>query len=400
MPSPSATLHPIRALTHIARSLVSANTVRDIARIAVDGVITLGLGRGAVCSLSDVTQSEQSIDEYRGLDRTLLETLGSSSPMERDRWAKIQQADPTALLISLYVDERAVGYLAAFDRPDGEPIDRWVITSLGDNVSVALGQLRLEQEANRAEERAEALQEAIDDSLTALAAVSHDARSPLQSIKMSVHRLRDGDLGPVTDDQLRALERISRSLDYINEMMTRFMDAAAIVGGDIHLYPASIRVRPVLSEAASFCAVKAEKAGLRVDLDVDAQLRVFSDGLRLRQIAVNLIDNAVKYAAPGPLRIRARQSSEGRVEVAFTDEGPGIADHDRARIFDIFRRGEPASRAPKSAKGGVGLGLGISRELAQALGGELSLAADGPPGASFLLRLPTEERGVETADEG
>jgi two-component system OmpR family sensor kinase len=111
------------------------------------------------------------------------------------------------------------------------------------------------------------------------------------------------------------------------------------------------------------------------------------DRLRLDQVFTNLIGNAVKYGEGKPIDIYMR-SDDGAALVSITDRGIGIAPADRERIFDRFERA-----VPESNYGGLGLGLWISRQIVEALGGAISLESEPGKGSTFTVRLPIKTAG-------
>jgi signal transduction histidine kinase len=121
-----------------------------------------------------------------------------------------------------------------------------------------------------------------------------------------------------------------------------------------------------------------------IDIEIEPDVPAASgDRDRIQQVLVNLIDNALKYGE-APIRVRIA-ASNGSVRIAVADSGPGIAQIDRDRIFDKFYRSDPQlSRSPS----GTGLGLYISRELAQRMGGRLELGSEPGNGATFVVELP------------
>jgi signal transduction histidine kinase len=121
-----------------------------------------------------------------------------------------------------------------------------------------------------------------------------------------------------------------------------------------------------------------------LDLDLPPDVAAASgDADRIQQVMVNLLDNAVKYGAT-PVRVRV-ESANGRVRICVADSGPGITRADQERIFEKFYRADPQhTRAP----GGTGLGLYISRELVQRMGGSLDVTSEPGAGATFIVELP------------
>jgi two-component system OmpR family sensor kinase len=126
-----------------------------------------------------------------------------------------------------------------------------------------------------------------------------------------------------------------------------------------------------------------DPTALEVEIDGDVG-HASGDADRMQQVLVNLLDNASKYA-DGPVRVSA-ESADGRVRIAVADAGPGIDAADRERIFEKFYRADPQLR---HAPSGTGLGLYISRELVERMGGRLDLSSEPGAGATFVVELPS-----------
>jgi signal transduction histidine kinase len=121
-----------------------------------------------------------------------------------------------------------------------------------------------------------------------------------------------------------------------------------------------------------------------VEVEIDHDVgHASGDSDRIQQVLVNLLDNASKYAG-GPIKVSA-ESADGRVRIIVADAGPGIDAADRDRIFEKFYRADPQLR---HAPSGTGLGLYISRELVERMGGRLDLASEPGSGATFVVELP------------
>jgi signal transduction histidine kinase len=134
------------------------------------------------------------------------------------------------------------------------------------------------------------------------------------------------------------------------------------------------------------CEALARSAGVRLERGGRAAgCLVHGNPEKLAQVVINLVSNAIKYNTSADPTVRVSSAAgDGRYEIRVADNGPGIAPGDRDRIFTKFTRGKTARH------GGAGLGLAISRHIAERLGGELLLVREGGPGAEFVLRLPVQ----------
>lgn len=236
-----------------------------------------------------------------------------------------------------------------------------------------------------AEQRARRLAE---KELAFVAGVSHELRTPLAVVRTAASNLRRGvvrDAAQVAEYGA-LIEQEAQRVSTLAERVLRFSsDPAPLVLEELDLEAA-------LRAAVERCGPWRDRKRFEVVLDVAEEARsVRADAAALTSALHNLIENAVKYGDDGQtIRIRARRGADIVVEV--TDEGPGIAAQDRARMFDPFYRGA-AARAGDLP--GSGLGLGVARDIALAHGGRLELVVgdDGARGATFALHLPIRDDG-------
>jgi len=213
-----------------------------------------------------------------------------------------------------------------------------------------------------------------------VAILAHDVRTPLAAIVGSVQTLqqRGADLSPAQREQLLAV--IGREADRLASLLGEAFDTARIDTDTFTYVFAEMDLGELVGEAVA--AANAAGSGIVV-ADVEPALPwVHGDGGRLRQVLANLIENAVKFSPPDrQVDVRAR-ASNGRVLVAVTDRGDGIAPDDQALIFEQF------GRVKGTGKPGSGLGLYISRAIAEAHGGTLEVSSAPGDGATFTLSLP------------
>jgi len=143
-------------------------------------------------------------------------------------------------------------------------------------------------------------------------------------------------------------------------------------------------VDEILDECIHAADVLASAKGVALESHVETGLRLRGDDSLLRQLALNVIENAIKHTPEGgSVRISGRRAS-GNIEIRVSDSGPGVAQPDRERIFERFVRLDDA----RATAGGAGLGLPIARWVAESHGGTLVLASTGPSGSTFIASLP------------
>jgi signal transduction histidine kinase len=218
-----------------------------------------------------------------------------------------------------------------------------------------------------------------------VSSVSHELRTPLTQMRVYLETLR---LGRFTTGEQRAhslalVEREVRRLSHLVENVLRF-SSRSDAGGPRETVVVAAEVEQIVTEFAPI----AESRRSQVFLDIEPDSRLLVVELRagaLRQIVLNLLDNAVKYG-PSVQSIGVRVSrGQGVVRVTVEDEGPGVPEAERARIWEAFQRGSAASA---SGAGGSGIGLTIVRELVVAHGGRVNVGSAPRGGAQFVIELP------------
>ncbi len=220
---------------------------------------------------------------------------------------------------------------------------------------------------------------------TFLSIVSHELRTPLNGLigMLELARRRAADQRQV--DQLTTATGAARRLSGLIDNILNYVDPDAPPPG-----PTSpIELRAMLAGLAETSRAK----GLALTVDCPAELpeRVRVNGDRLGQILAALLDNAVKFSSPGPVRLEAcwQQDTAGpaQLRLAVSDTGPGLAPELMQRLFHPF---EPGDGSSTRAQGGLGLGLALAQRLAQSLGGELGVDSHPPAGSCFWVRVPVE----------
>ena len=258
-----------------------------------------------------------------------------------------------------------------------------------------------ESERRRAEAE-EALAESArltDARARLLRGITHDVKNPLGAAKGYAELLSMGIKGPVTPEQAPLVEGIERSIDGALAIIADLLDVARADSGGLTVRREPVDLARVLREVVDDHRAAAESAGHLVELAVEEPLAMHTDATRVRQIVENLLSNATKYTPrPGRIRVWAEVVDGGGaapvprpgrwVAVRVSDTGPGIPPPMREVIFDEFAR-----LAEHADVKGHGLGLAISRRIARLLGGELVVADDDGPGATFVLWMPCRDGG-------
>jgi signal transduction histidine kinase/purine-cytosine permease-like protein/CheY-like chemotaxis protein len=236
--------------------------------------------------------------------------------------------------------------------------------------------------------RARAVAEAANLAKTRfIVSVSHELRTPLNAVLGYAQLLEHDDTIP--PHRREAMRIIRRGGEHMQGLIEGLMDISKIEAGRIEIERREVRLLEFLTQIAGMFRLQAAAKGLDFRFDHPARLpaSVFTDEIRLRQILINLLSNALKYTEAGHIRFTLRAPGEV-MEFEISDTGPGIAPANIARIFEPFERvAPPAGTAPVQ---GIGLGLTITKLLVEILGGRISVDSTLGHGSCFKvqLRLP------------
>lgn len=208
-------------------------------------------------------------------------------------------------------------------------------------------------------------------------------RAPLGRIIANADSISNQDDGPLRHDYVDYASDISSAGRHLLGLVDDLMDLQAVESGQFHIEVDEIDLADIARRAAGLLGVRAADKGVRIDAPAqDEVLAVQGDFRRALQIMVNLVGNAVRYSPTGS-SVWLRIEEEGDLAaIVVADQGKGIAPADQGRIFEKFERVDP------SEPGGSGLGLFISRRLARAMGGDITVDSAPGQGARFVLTLP------------
>ena len=220
------------------------------------------------------------------------------------------------------------------------------------------------------------------------AAISHDLRTPLASLRAMVEALDDQ---VVTDDgeRERYYGTMRREIDRLSRMIDDLFVLAQIDAGALRLQPQPVDLCEIAADVVDAMQAQAQRAEIQLRLDASLPARRLDlDGARIERALANLLRNAIEHTpAGGAVRVAVTQAN-GAVEVSVSDDGEGIDPADAPRIWERFYRAEKSRHRARGGADGVGLGLAIVRGIVEAHGG--SVAVDSTPGhgATFVIRLP------------
>ncbi len=252
-------------------------------------------------------------------------------------------------------------------------------------------QLELEENLRRAREDSEAARQSAEAATRAksafVATMSHEIRTPLNGVLGHLELLGRSPLQP---SQRERLERIRFSADALMRIISDVLDFSKIEAGQLDVEPAPFALRPLIESVALLYAPDALRKGVRLYFAVEAPAGqdCIGDAHRIRQILNNLVSNAVKFTASGRIQLRSELVVEGGsvgLRVQVVDSGIGMAPEQAAQLFQPFQQ---ADASVSRRYGGSGLGLALCQQLAQAMGGRVSVQSTAGVGSSFTLELP------------
>jgi signal transduction histidine kinase len=216
-----------------------------------------------------------------------------------------------------------------------------------------------------------------------IANVSHELRTPITALHALLENVVDGIAEPDDKTMRMALSQTER----LGELVTNLLDLSRLEGGAISLQPSTFSVGRFLEEAIGHVAVAGD--GVQVTLRVSPpDLVAVADQARLRQVVVNLVDNAIRHSPAGArVSVFASAAQPAGLRLEVCDEGPGIPPAERERVFQRFTRGATSA-------GGTGLGLAIARWAVELHGGAIEVM-DARTGCRIGVTIPSPATGEE-----
>jgi PAS domain S-box-containing protein len=220
-----------------------------------------------------------------------------------------------------------------------------------------------------------------------LAKISHDIRNPLNAILGAADLLSESSLN---SDQCEYVSMFQRNCRRLVSLINDFLDFSKIEAGAIKVEKVGYRIKETVDDAVATFQDSARRKGIELGVDWDSAVPEWAlgDPLRIQQVLVNLLSNALKFTERGRVGVRVLLDRNGeRIRFEVADTGPGIGDADQARIFAAFTQ---LPQQISTAIRGCGLGLTICRELVELMGGEIGVISQEGRGSTFHFSLPFE----------
>ncbi len=279
---------------------------------------------------------------------------------------------------------------------DGGPM-RWLhlfVSALHDSNGKNEGWIVTLRDVSSIKENESALAIARDEAMRAnsfkmqlLANVSHELRTPLGIILGYTDLLARKSYGELTDKQVNILGRIRESTQYLDGLVSELLDQAQLDSGKLKLSIASFEPREALGGVFNQLSVLAEAKDLEFKAIIadNMPFSIIGDSQRLKQILVNLISNAIKFTEAGQITAEICVNSQTEWMMRVKDTGPGIPPEAVHTVFEPFKQ---LPDAHKTLRKGYGLGLSISRQLVQLMGGNITIESTLGKGTAFIVTLP------------
>ncbi|QFY10311.1 DUF4118 domain-containing protein [Nonomuraea phyllanthi] len=367
---------------------LAARRTREAARARADAEALSTLAGHVLRGEAALPSLLGRLRETFGLDSvTLLERLSEPTPddqAEPEAWRIIAASGtapctaPAVADTDVQIDDRLV--LAARGRLL-DASDRRVLEAFAAEAAVALRHERLQREAEQAKPLAEA-----DKMRTALlAAVSHDLRTPLSAAKAAVESLRGQDVDWTPQDREELLATAGESLDRLDRLVENLLDMSRLQAGVLGLSLQPVALEDVIPRAIDDLGPMRD----HIDGEVPFGLpEIQADPALLERVLVNLMANAVRHSPPGHAVLVTASRHDDDVEIRVIDRGPGIPPEHHEHVFLPFQR-----LGDRDNGAGVGLGLALSRGLAEAMGGTLEPEETPGGGLTMTVRMPISSKG-------
>jgi signal transduction histidine kinase len=287
-----------------------------------------------------------------------------------------------AVFVDLYVKQRELGRQGELLRESQKrELELEHRTSLLE--AEARSAAKLSQMNDELHRRQVALEQAMGARNRFYASMSHELRTPINAVIGYSTIMLDNIYGPLNVKQKEGLQRSLKAARHLLELVNDVLDLSKIEAGKIELTLQPVMFPSLIEDLFVTVRPLADEYGSTLSLDTEgARFNIVSDPRRVRQILLNLLSNAIKFGEGKPIRVLCKQRENKSAEIEVIDQGVGIAQDDIARIFEEF------VQVSESKQPGTGLGLPISRRLAQLLDGTLTVCSKPGEGSAFRLTLP------------
>jgi signal transduction histidine kinase/CheY-like chemotaxis protein len=289
------------------------------------------------------------------------------------------------LAVPLMREEEIVGALIVRRTVPGEFTQEIcdLLETLASQSAVAIHNARVFREL---EVKTEQLEIASQHKSEFLASMSHELRTPLNAVIGFSDVLLERMFGELNERQDEYLRDIRSSGHHLLELINEILDLSKVEAGRMELDLGPVSLAEAIEHGLAMVRERAASHGISLERDIAADVGiVWADGLKLRQVLLNLLTNAVKFTPDGGSVAIAARIAGDEVEVSVTDTGIGIAEAERERIFEAFQRG---GRPARTGAEGTGLGLTLTRRIVELHGGRISMTSRPGEGSTFTFAIP------------
>jgi PAS domain S-box-containing protein len=357
---------------------------RDVMEGVADALMVFDT-EGALRLVNPATERLFGVSSDELLGAKVQELLNLSDPQATDTWSRLLATDRTAKpwrgqAVARRNDGGNVAVEIVLSELHREERSYWIATirDMSELTSLNHSLERLKSEADASNQAKSEF----------LANMSHEIRTPMTAILGYVELLRDELQNP---RHVEAMNTIQRNADFLLEIINDVLDLSKIEARKFEIQPANFSPLSLTEEIASLMAVAAQTKGIRLITNYETQIpeSIESDPKRLREILINLVGNAIKFTDQGEVRLSValREHATGpQLTFAVRDTGIGMSPDEVMQVFQPFWQ---VNSATGRRAGGTGLGLTISKHLAELLGGSIEVESRQGSGSTFRLTLPT-----------
>jgi hypothetical protein len=373
-----------------------------------------GQGRpvGVVTTEHDITERKRTEGSLRRLATVLRDSNDAVTMQDlegnilawnrgAERMYGFSEAEALTMNIEMLVPDReresARGFLAAIRRgdvvkslevqrqtKDGRVLDVWLTTTkLVDDRGRPIAVATTERDITERKRAERDLKDALQARDEFLSIASHELKTPLSALNLKLDlMLRQARrAGPEVKKIASGIELVVRQAGRLTRLIDELLDISRITSGQLKLEHEDVDLTRLIEDTVERLRETIDRGGGSITLDLQQAVVGRWDRLRVEQVLVNLLTNAVKYGGRGPIEVSLEADAD-RASMTVRDHGPGVPEKEQTRIFGRFVRA-----APKGT-GGMGLGLYISRQIVEAHGGTIRIESQPGSGASFVVALP------------
>ncbi len=275
-------------------------------------------------------------------------------------------------------------------------------TSNFDSQGILTGSFAFISDITSIKENEKALQQAKEQAETAsraksdfLSSMSHELRTPMNAILGFAQLLEHSRRDPLNERQRQQVQQINQAGKHLLSLINQVLDLAKIEAGQLHIRPEALSVSSIVKDCLMLLETQVQDHQLRVTNAIGPETpMVYADEMRLTQILINLLNNAIKYNRPnGEIEISS-ECTPDMLRVSIRDTGPGLSAEQQALLFEPFQR----LGYENSTIEGTGIGLNISRQIIEAMGGRIGVESQEHQGSTFWFTLPLAMQNAQNPE--